>query len=179
VSDDEVQAALARGDVDAAATLALREYGAEVFGFLRAVARDDDVAADAFAQLGEDVWRGLPAFRWETALRAWIYTLGRHAVYRVLREERRFVSLSAAPDIVAHARTLTAEYRKTGAKEALRAIRDELEPDDHELLLLRIDRKMSWKDIARVLGGDANVTSRAMALRKRYERLKDKLRDAL
>ena len=35
---------------------------------------------------------------------------------------------------------------------------------------------MSWKDIARVRGGDDGLTTRAAALRKRFERFKERLR---
>jgi RNA polymerase sigma-70 factor, ECF subfamily len=47
------------------------------------------------------------------------------------------------------------------------------------LLGLRLDRQMGWTDIARVLGtGDeATLTRDAATLRKRYERLKDRLRE--
>jgi hypothetical protein len=43
---------------------------------------------------------------------------------------------------------------------------------------LRVDRQMSWMDIARVMEGDgADDPSRhAATLRKRFERLKDRLR---
>ncbi len=40
------------------------------------------------------------------------------------------------------------------------------------MLILRIDRGLSWQAIARVLGGDDDVPRRAAALRKRFERVK-------
>jgi RNA polymerase sigma-70 factor, ECF subfamily len=55
-------------------------------------------------------------------------------------------------------------------KDRLRALRDELKPEDRELLVLRLDRELEWPEIALILGTDAAT------LRKRFERLKEKLR---
>ena len=44
-------------------------------------------------------------------------------------------------------------------------------------MLLRIDRKMSWNEIAEILGAEGSAATPA-ALRKRFERLKTKLREA-
>ena len=178
-----VRAKLVAGDLRGAATETLRMYGPEIYGFLKAMARDDDLGAEAFAQLGEDLWRGLPAFRWDGTLRAWCYALGRNALHRLRRDPRRSparnVGLSAAEvaELAEHVRTATAIYQRTEVKDELRALRDQLDPDDHELLLLRLDRQMSWKDIARVQGGDADLTTRAAALRKRFERVKARIRE--
>jgi hypothetical protein len=35
---------------------------------------------------------------------------------------------------------------------------------------------MTWKDIARILGGDDDLDTRAAALRKRFERAKQRLK---
>jgi RNA polymerase sigma-70 factor, ECF subfamily len=61
-------------------------------------------------------------------------------------------------------------------KDELRVLREQLDPEDHEILLLRLDRELPWRDIARILGGDDQITVRAAALRKRFERTKERLR---
>jgi RNA polymerase sigma-70 factor (ECF subfamily) len=177
-----IRAKLVAADLRGAATDAIRLYGAEIYGFLKATSRDDDLAAEAFAQLGEDLWRGLPSFRWEASLRSWAYTLARNALHRLRRDPRRRpgnrVPLSDADvsGLVAELRTATAVYQRTEVKHELEALRALLDPDDHELLLLRLDRQLSWKDIARIRGGDEDLTTRAAALRKRFERAKELLR---
>jgi RNA polymerase sigma-70 factor, ECF subfamily len=181
-AEAQIRAQLERGDLRGGATTSLQTYGAEIYGFLRGTARDDDLAAEAFAQLGEDLWRGLSAFRWDASLRSWCYTLARNALHRLRRDPRRSparnVGLSAADgDVLAEQiRTATAVYERTAFKDELRVLREQLDPDDHELLLLRLDRQMSWKDIARIRGGDDGITTRAAALRKRFERAKERLR---
>jgi len=177
-----IRARCESGDLGGAATQALRAYGAEIYGFLRATSRNDDLANEAFAQLGEDLWKGLAAFRWDAKLRSWCYTLARNALHRLRRDPRRTpgrnlgLSAAQAAELADHLRTATELYRRTEVKDALRALRDELDPDDHELLLLRLDRQLSWKDIARIRDGSGDLTARAAALRKQFERAKTRLR---
>lgn len=183
----EIQAQIRGGRVDEATTAALELYGAEVYGFLHALARDEDLASEAFSRWSEDIWRGLAAFRWDASLRTWAYALARNALHRVRRDPRRRAERnlalsgeSAVARMVDQVRTQTVPFLRTEVKDELRALRDALDPDDHALLVLRLDRKMAWKDIARALddsgAGDADLDRRAAALRKRFERAKDQLR---
>ena len=51
---------LAAGDVAGAVTLAIRTYGPEVYGYLRALHRDADEADEVFSLFTEALWRTLP-----------------------------------------------------------------------------------------------------------------------
>ena len=65
----------------------------------------------------------------------------------------------------------------------MRALREQLEPDDQMLLVLRVDRGMEFRDIAVALAEadaplDAETLEREAArLRKRFERVKERLRE--
>jgi RNA polymerase sigma-70 factor (ECF subfamily) len=182
-----VRDTLARGNASGAASQAIELYGGEVLGFLHAVARDEDLAHEAFSVFSEDLLRGLPAFRWDASLRTWCYALARNALHRLRRDPRRRarnnVSISnpgaGVSAIVEQVRTATMPFLKTEIKDELRRLRESLDPDDHALIVLRIDRKMSWKDIARALPGDdgQELERRAATLRKRFERAKTMLRE--
>lgn len=96
------------------------------------------------------------------------------------RKLERNLPLSIAPSVEQVKRTVTAAYQRTEIKDGMRALRDALDPADHELLILRLDRNMSWKDIARSLSeldDGSDVAQRAAALRKRFERVKSELRE--
>jgi len=181
-SEQAIQALCETGAYAEATTSALRRYGIELLGFLRAIARDDDLAAEAFAELGEDVWKGLPRFRWDASRRSWLYTLARNALGQLRRDPRRRAErnlpLSIAPEMAAVVRTVTREIQRTAVKDELRVLREQLDPEEHELVLLRLDRGLSWKDIARILGpsSDEQLDARAAALRKRFERAKRRLK---
>jgi RNA polymerase sigma-70 factor (ECF subfamily) len=179
-SEAAIQALCRDGAHAEATTAALQRYGVELLGFLRALAGDDDLAGDAFSELGEDVWTGLPRFRWESSLRTWLYALARNALAQLRRDPRRRrernLPLSIAPEVAAVARTVTLEIQRTEVKDEFRVLREQLDPEEHELLLLRLDRGLSWKDIARILGGAGDLDTRAAALRKRFERARDRLK---
>jgi RNA polymerase sigma-70 factor (ECF subfamily) len=186
---DEIEAVvrghLTDGHVDEAATRALERYGPELFGFLRALARDEDLATEAFAAASEHIWRGLPKFRWEASLRTWCYQLARNALHQARidprRRPERNLPMSLVNSMEEVRRSATAPYQRTDVKDALRALRDSLASEDHEILILRLDRGMSWKDIARAIEGDdlagGKLDQRAAALRKRFERAKTQLRE--
>lgn len=167
-----------------ATTRALEHYGPELFGFLRAIATTPDVAAEAFALASEQLWMNLDRFRWESSLRTWAYQLARNALYRLQRDPRRRpannVPLSVVRSIEHVRRSPTEPYLRSDVKEAFRALRASLDPLDHEIMMLRLDRRMSWKDVARSLTDDdttETVEQRAAAYRKRFERAKNQLKE--
>ncbi len=186
---DALEIALRRsfdaGDLHGTTTAAIRGYGPELFKFLVGLTHDADVGADLFAGTCEKLWRALPGFRWDSSWRVWAYAIARHHFHHWLRDrgrDRRAVALSDAPlsAVVAQVRTDTAIFLRTEVKDAFAELRDTLEPDDQLLLQLRLEQRMAWSDIARVLAGeDAAVPSarEVASLRKRFERLKRELQD--
>ena len=178
-----IRAACEAGRFADAATLAIRAHGDEVLGYLAAVLDSEVLAGDAFAETCEQLWRTLPGFRWDCSLRTWLYTLARQSVGHARRDphRRRAVPLSevSLASAVAEVRSRTASYLRTENRDRVAAIRAALSADDQTLLILRINRGLPWRDIARVLAGDvddAELTRVAARVRKRFERLKDELR---
>ena len=112
-SEDAIQALCRAGSYAEATTAALQRYGVELLGFLRAIAGDDDLAGDAFGELGEDVWTGLPRFRWESSLRSWLYALARNALAQLRRDPRRRTAqtLRARPGTPEEARDRARPHR--------------------------------------------------------------------
>lgn len=170
---------------------AIAGYGDELFGFVIGLTRDHARADDVFGATCERLWRALPQFRWESSLRVWAYTVARNEFLRSIRQvvrDRRAVPLPGADStqqallaLAERVRVTTPVYAQTAVKDRFAKLRETLAPEDHMLLGLRIDRGMAWTDIARVLGtpeADAAVTTReAAAFRKRFERLKARLRE--
>jgi RNA polymerase sigma-70 factor (ECF subfamily) len=194
--DAEGRAALERelgelhgaGDFEAAATRAVRGYGPELLGFLHAILHDPDLAGEVFSQLCEDLWRGLPAFEARASFRTWLYTLARHAAWRRLRRDqhgRRHLPLddcSMVSRVEQEVRAATLPHLRTETKDRLVALRESLPVEDQTLLILRIDRGLDWNDLVRVLhegaSFDAATLKRESArLRKRFQLLKDRLRE--
>lgn len=185
--EDEIRERCDRGDVDGATTLAIKLHGRELFQFLLHTHRDERAASDVFALACEDTWRGLPTFRWSSTLRAWMYSVARNASHELRRAERRHGrSVATSPDervfaeVAEQVRTETLRYLRTESRSALDRLRDELSVDERMLLSLRIDRGLSWPDIAaayaREDADEPDPQRRAARLRKRFQLLKDRLR---
>ena len=173
---------------DEAATRALRGYGGELLGFLHAVIGDPGEADEVFSAVCEAVWSGLPRFRFESSFRTWLYGVARNLAREHWRDRRRrrqhFAGLdddSAAGKVAAAIRSTTAIHLRSQTKTRLQRIRDSLPPEDRMLLVLRLDRSMPWRDIARVLRAedDVDLTRASAHLRKRFERVKAKVAEQL
>ncbi len=170
-----MKALLAAGDVDGAVTAVIEGHGPAVLGYLCTLLGDDD-AQDVFAMFAEDLWRGLPGFRWECSLRAWCYRLAYHAASRFRRDPYRRraerIPSSAASRLAA---SIKPSGLAPGSRlDRLRKLRDMLDPEDQTMLVLRVDRELEWEEIASVLSDEGTPVTSA-ALRKRFERLKDRL----
>jgi RNA polymerase sigma-70 factor (ECF subfamily) len=183
--EEAVKAELAAGDLDGAVTRILRGLGPELLGFMVSLTRDAAAAGDAFSELSIDVWRGLPGFEWRSSLRTWTYVLARRAVSRTRRgaaPRAPHIPLSQASVISKVAiEVRDASLARTEAlHDAFADVRAQLDEDEQVILVLRVDRSMGWRDIARVIAeGDeeADVDRVAATLRKRFERIKTRIRE--
>ena len=176
--EPRILALLDAGDVSGASTEALRGYGPQVLGYLTAVLRDEDDAHDVFSQFAEDLWRGLPGFRRESAVRTWAFRLAWHAASRYARDpyrkRHRPILTTEASKIAEQVRSTFSTYAPGGRADKLLKLRESLDTEEQTLLILRVDKAMAWEDVAEVLRADGEPATPA-ALRKRFERLKEKL----
>ena len=184
VDELDIRKAWEANDFDAAMTCAFERYANELYGFLRGLGRDEAQADEAFSAMCERIWRGLPKFRWDSTFRVWAYRIARNEFLRTTREvsrARKAIPLSDVPSIsriVAKVRSTTPIHQRDDVRDKFAAVRAQLPPDDLVLLGMRIEHKMPWDQIALVLAGDDGMptASDVAALRKRFERLKTKLR---
>jgi len=178
-----IRAAHAAGDMQEAVRLGLAQYQVEVYSFLCARLRSEADAHDVFAQLSEDLWRGIASFAWRCSFRTWLYTLARNAAVRFERapanQSRRHARVSEVAEPVAGERSRTRPYLRTDIKDRFAALRATLDPDDQTLLILRVDRNLSWEEVARILhdedADDAALRRRATNLRQRFKQLKERI----
>jgi len=179
----EIRRRFDAADLNGAMQLAIESYGNDLYGFLVGLTRDRAFADDVFGATCERMLRGLPKFRWESTLQTWAYTIARNELIEQTRSpRRREVPLSKVPalrDAIEQVRTGTPIYKRTDVRARFARLREELEPDDLILLGLRLEQRLAWNDIALVLGHSASddLPRATAALRKRYQRLKDRLRE--
>jgi RNA polymerase sigma-70 factor (ECF subfamily) len=177
------------GDLQGAATEALRGYGLELLSYLVAITRDESEASEVYSAFCEAMWSGLPDFHWQCTFRTWAYVLARHALFRrhrdPFRNAGRAVPLSRAPEVFKIAddvRSRTLIFLRSEVKDRVALLREQLEPDDQSLIILRINRRLSWDEIARIMYEEETEPSaqqlrrKAAALRKQFQRAKERLR---
>lgn len=188
--DDEVRAATERGDHAAAAGIIVGALRTDIVAYLGSLTRDHpQLLQDAFSCWCEDILRGLPSFQFAASVRTWSYTLARHAAVRCMRDDqrrvRRLVGGDVPVDIAAIVRSETAEYLRTAMKDRLAQVRAELADDERELLYLRVDRQVAWREIEAIVRApgdpddEAACRRREQALRKRFQSLKRRIRERL
>jgi RNA polymerase sigma-70 factor, ECF subfamily len=170
---------LERGQLAEAATQALKGYGPEILGYLVSVLRDQSAASDVFADFSEDLWKGISGFRKESSFRTWAYRLAWNAAQMFWRDPfRRHVRRLATDEyslVAERLRVSSLRQDPRAAADRLAKLRESLKPEEQSLLILRVDKSLSWKEIAHVLADAEGVPPDVGALRKRFERLKERL----
>lgn len=184
-----IREACEAGDVDGAVTRAVELYGRDVYAFLAAMLRSEADAGEVFSEVLEKFWVGLPSFAWRSSLRGWAYTVARNAAISFIRSKKRrrerhlsveqYSRLSALVDQV---RSSTAFEKKTDTRSRIRELREMLSEEEQTLLILRVDRGLSFRELALTMtGGSIELQGEALAreaatMRKRFERARDKLK---
>lgn len=150
-----VRSSLRGGDDVGAARAALEAHGAEVFGFLLGVS-DDAVAAEAmYADLGRRVKTELSEFDWEWSLRIWLYTLARRELADRRHRRRQMTTATEPADSEPSVR---GSHQRLRAPRVVSRIRRALTEEEREVLILCVDRKLGWRELARTaLGSRADA----------------------
>jgi RNA polymerase sigma-70 factor, ECF subfamily len=178
--EEEIGAKLDAGDFTGAATAALKAYGPGILGYLASIVQDDGDADEVFSSFCEDLWRGIAKFRRECSVKTWAYRLAVHAAMRFLsspyRKRVRRLRTSEASNIADELRVKSSGRMLSVREAGLSQLRQKLDPEERTLLILRVDRRLPWKDIALVMSADGEPPIDSAALRKRYERLTHRLR---
>jgi RNA polymerase sigma-70 factor (ECF subfamily) len=179
--DEDLIAAARQGDRAAIDALVLR-FQPVVYRFGLRMCGDADSAADVLQDTFLSLARSLPAFRGDSSLSTWLYTVARRACLRKRRrrklEPRHYESLDTVPaeNLEERAPDRNPERRlaRRQTQAALAAAIASLKPAEREVLLLRDVEGLTAPEVARVLGlGVAAVKSRLhrarVAVRARLE----------
>lgn len=181
-----------QGDLAGVATIGLEAYGPELLGYMAAAGASVDTD-ECFAAFAAALWQSLPRFRWESSFRVWAYAIARrvasqarrHALVAARRAAPGDDALTELAELAERVRSATAPFLRTSVRDELSRLRATLTADEQTLLIVRVDRGLSWFEIAQVFAGEdeapdeAELRRRASTLRKRFERLKARLAELL
>jgi RNA polymerase sigma-70 factor (ECF subfamily) len=173
------------GRLHDAATHALKLYGPEIYALFLSLHRNREDADDVFSLFCERTWQGLARFEGRSSFRTWIYTVAWHASMRFrenkLARREVLITDSQISALALEVRTNTLSRIGEERRTRLQELRETLPPEDQMLLVLRVERELDWKDLARVLNPDTELDEAATAresarMRKRFQLVKEKLR---
>ncbi len=185
--EEQIRELHAEGAFDRATAIAIKRYGSELQGWLANSVRDDTAAREIYSACLEQFWKALPQFRFEASIRTLLYRIARNATYRYFcgRQREDWVFDSQLVVRPVHDRSETRPWFRTDVKNKLRDICERLTIKQRMVLTLRVEKQMSWTDIARVMNpGEAWITDETLrresaALRQQFRRLKQELRKLL
>jgi len=168
------------GDLHRAATGALRMYGPAILKYLRSILGEDEAAYEVFSEFSEDLWKALRRFRREASVRSWTYKLAWTAAQdwkrRAARHPVQRLGTDEMSEIVAEIRSTTPLHERADAKDRWNELKAALGTEDRSLLVLRVEQRLSWREIADVMATRGDPLD-AATLRKRFERLKSRLHE--
>ncbi len=184
--DSQILASCQQENYDAATRLILAGYRRSVCSYLSVRARDRACADEAFSLFLEDIWRGLPGFRFQCKVHAWVFTIARNALCRQMKARWRWgsrhVSLESQEERLEARQFADVAGVMAGRIWPLVAT---LPPHDLSLLGKRIALSMAWKEIALEglsapeLADETSLERESARLRKRYQLLVERLRGEL
>jgi RNA polymerase sigma-70 factor (ECF subfamily) len=170
--DQEVQVYLRADDLEAAAARVIDACGPAILGYLRVALGSESVAQQAFTAFSSAVWQKLGRYRGAWEIRLWAYRL---AFQCAIQQRRAVRSKQLNPDRSgetrrrALGRTRTATAESMALTEHAELLRRELSIAEQTLLTLRLDKQLSWSEIALVLGISGATKSEAVA--RRFDKL--------
>lgn len=178
-----VRTALVRGEREEACEAAVGFFGPEIYGFVTAALAGGRGVLDVYADFVAALPEALRDFGWRCELRVFLYHQARLALRRH-REGQRTGRLAAMRPPLQEPLAPLPPFRRQ-RRLAVATLRSALAPDDREVLVLRVDRRLRWSELAvTALGETADdkalraearrIRERFLALRQRMKQLTDR-----
>jgi RNA polymerase sigma-70 factor (ECF subfamily) len=182
--EERLQDLCGAGHYGSAVTLGLEGYGTEIRKLMWVVLKERSRVDDAFGMFSEELLKSLPGFRWQSSFRTWVHGMARNICLQALRSpgaRERLMTEGALDRQPQGERTETPPWMKTDIKRRFRSLQGRLSPHEQLLLELRVDRHLSWEQIARAVSDQplsrAELGKKSAVLRQQFQRLKVRLRE--
>jgi RNA polymerase sigma-70 factor, ECF subfamily len=181
--DREVRGLVLAGKERQAADLLLTHLSRELRPFLHRLLGDVSLADEAHSSTCERLWRGLATFRWECSLRSWSYIVARREASRCRARHARAdvlqTTLSKADNVAARFSSTSGKFSTT-RRDQLDGLRASLSDEDRDILVLRVERGLAWKEIAAAFLEEHEsdpelITKEAARLRQRVRAIRVKI----
>ncbi len=149
-------------DADAWEELYRRNYR-QLFGFARRRLYDDRAAEDAVSETMTRALANIDRFTWHGGgFDAWLYGIGRNVVFELARNRHRTLPL-VPEDRASLERGPEEQVVADDDAAELRRAFDRLDPEERELIELRVHARLSSEDVGRLLGKRPGAVRMAQA----------------
>ncbi len=168
VAEDPIVACLRAGNPREALALSARLHGASLGRFAMALLGNQAEADEVVQEALLAAYDAMPGYRGESSIRAFLYGIVRHVAAKRLatrvRRERRLVLVR---DADAESSLPDEELARWRRARRLRVALEDLRPSEREVLLLRYEAGLSFREVGDATGLDEATarkrTSRALA----------------
>lgn len=175
IDETEILDLLKKQHYDDAFKRVVKVYGAELHGYCCGVLASDEDGADLYQDLLAAAWTGLPRFKAASSVRTWAYGIAHHQAQRRRRRYSRKhavrLNTDTAERLTNHGSAPLDSKVAQGARMAqLQKLRQKLSLVEREILILRVERGLPFKEVAQILG------IQEAAARVRFQRTRERLR---
>lgn len=174
--EDEVDAALSRGDRRRAFSLLMTRYGDQVLRYAVAVTGDVEQAEEVRQQVFVEVYRDLPTFASRAPVRGWLFAIVRHRCLDTTKGLRRWglrYKNERTPESEIDDARPGDQIDVRRMAKMLEYCLTKLAPAAREAILLRYQQELSYDEAAVVTG------ERPGTLQQRVARALPKLRQCV
>lgn len=142
---------------EAALGMLLRRYAGALLRYLQAHSHDAAAAEDALQETTLSIWKSAGSFRGETTVRAWLYTIARHAMIKQKRGRSEPVDDGSLERLGADAgwgdeRSGARIEKALGERMCIERAFARLSDEHREILLLVDGEELSLQETAEALG---------------------------
>jgi RNA polymerase sigma-70 factor (ECF subfamily) len=159
--ENRVRELIAIKDVREAAGLALYGsaengrydgHGVRVFGYLRAIMKNDRDAKEVFAKFSRLVHKDIGSCPSDGSLKSWLYGIAYRVMVEHMKERKTRCDFQFArtEQRASHARASIDRWDQSSVKDVLRELCSQLPENQQTIFILRVDRNMDWEELARV-----------------------------
>jgi RNA polymerase sigma-70 factor (ECF subfamily) len=165
------------GDGDAATEL-LKRYERALYQFIWQMLHQQQDCEDAMQETFRKALRALPDYREENHFKSWLFRIGRNEAVEIIRRRRRTIVAEVPEEyldeghdveLLPGARELMEEKERLQALEQAVAL---LPGKEREVVAMRVQGELSFKEIAQIVGAPiGTVLARMHAAKKRLKPL--------
>lgn len=127
----------------------------DVYRYLFGLCHDASLTEDLASEVFVEVVKSIAAFRGESDIRTWIFTIARRRWFRYLEKRKRSVETEELTDTLAAGRTPEERYFRREAAERILEILDQEPERTRRIVLMRVEGYSFW-EIGQMMGISEN-----------------------